>query len=292
MPIVDAYQRSVVAAGIIVSALVLGGPAAAFDGSATTPDQDPVSAFRTGTKAYRSGDKETALEALRQAARQGHVGAQWRIGRMYAEGDGVAEDDLKAFKYFNALASAHGYENPAGPNAHYTSNAIVALGAYYLTGIRDTNVKPDLDHARWLFNYAASYFSNTDAQYRLALMFLEGTGGERDPMQGARWLKRAAERDHLRSQATLGDLLFHGDVLPMRRPVAGLMWLTIARERAGAADRDWIAEKQELAFSAASEEQRRAAVDFADRWIVAATPSERRVVATLAERWLSASAAD
>ena len=246
---------------------MLAGPGMAFDGSSTPSTVDPVSAFRAGAKAYYSGDKKTALEALQIAADQGHAGAQWKIARMYAEGDGVAEDDLKAFEYFSRLANAHADDNPASPAARYTSSAFVALGGYYMTGITDSTVKPNFDRARSMFNYAASYFGDTDAQYRLAMMLLEGTGGDRDPLQAARWLNRAAGRGHYGAQALLGELLFNGETLPIRQPITGLMWLTIALERASESDRSWIAKKQEAAFSSASEDQRRAAVDLAQRWI-------------------------
>ena len=265
----EAFDRIVAAtaAALVVAGTMFAGSASAFDGSPTTPGEDPAMAFRVGAKAYYSGDKKTALEALEIAARQGHAAAQWKIARMYAEGDGVAEDDFKAFQYFSQLASAHADDNPASPNARYTASAFVALGSYYLTGISDSAIKPNVKRARDMFTYAASYFGDVDAQYRLALMYLKGTGGERDPLQGARWLKHAAERGHLRAQVMLGDLLYNGGALPMRRPVDGLMWLTIALQRASEAERAWIAKKQEAAFSNASEDQRRRAVARAEDWL-------------------------
>ena len=30
--------------------------------------------------------------------------AQWKLGRMYADGDGITQDDLKAFEYFSGIA--------------------------------------------------------------------------------------------------------------------------------------------------------------------------------------------
>src|SRR5271154_5487084 len=65
----------------VVGALGLGtmsGPAFAFDGSTTpsTPSLTPK-----------------ALTALEYAADQGQLAAQWKVGRMYAVGDGVPQDD-------------------------------------------------------------------------------------------------------------------------------------------------------------------------------------------------------
>jgi TPR repeat protein len=32
--------------------------------------------------------------------------AQWKLGRMYADGEGVPRDDLRAFNYFSQIAAA------------------------------------------------------------------------------------------------------------------------------------------------------------------------------------------
>ncbi|MEZ5840682.1 MAG: tetratricopeptide repeat protein [Hyphomicrobiales bacterium] len=192
---------AVLAAGVLAA-----GPAGAFDGSAATPgDAGPSDAFRIGARAYFSGDKVGALEALRVAAEQGHAAAQWKLGRMYADGDGVPENDQKAFEYFSQVANAHADDNPASPESRYTASAFVALGTYYLNGIRDSAVKPNVDRARQMYSYAASYFGDPDAQYNLARLYLDGSSGEADPMQAARWLKLAAQKGHLRAQVLLAS---------------------------------------------------------------------------------------
>ena len=69
--------------------------------------------------------------------------AQWKLGRMYADGDGVPQDDMRAFKYFSEIANTHADEPPGTPQAHIVANAFVALGRYYLTGIPNSTIKPD-----------------------------------------------------------------------------------------------------------------------------------------------------
>ncbi|HOV04469.1 MAG TPA: tetratricopeptide repeat protein [Kaistiaceae bacterium] len=253
---------------VLATALVVAGPARAFDGStATSDDVGEPDALRIGARAYFSGDKVGALEALRVAAEQGHAAAQWKLGRMYAEGDGVPENDQKAFEYFSQVANAHADDNPANPESRYTASAFVALGTYYLHGIRDSAVKPNIDRARQMYSYAASYFGDPEAQFNLARLYLEDATSESDRLQAARWLKLAAQKGHVRAQALLGELLYSGDDLPLHRPEIGLMWLTIARARAEDVDRDWVAAKQEEAFASASEDERRTAVDLANTWL-------------------------
>src|SRR5260370_520780 len=57
---------------------------------------------------------------------------------------------------------------------------------FYLTGIPNSNVKPDPTPAYEMFSYAASYFGDPDAQYRLGRTYLDGQGVGKDTKQGIR----------------------------------------------------------------------------------------------------------
>ena len=78
-------------------------------------------ALRNGMRDYNAGDKQGAALALEYAAGQGHTLALWKLGRMYADGDGVEHDDLKAFEYFSKLADQNADESPDSPNAPVVS---------------------------------------------------------------------------------------------------------------------------------------------------------------------------
>ena len=62
---------------------------------------------------------------------------------MYADGDGVTQDDLRAFEYFSRIANAHAEDSPSAPQSAIVANAFVALGRYYLNGIPNSKIKPD-----------------------------------------------------------------------------------------------------------------------------------------------------
>lgn len=244
----------------------VAAPVYAFDPAVDFSDKStPKEALRYGARAYYSGNKQAAIDALRFAAENGVPAAQWKLGRMYADGDGVDEDDLKAFGYFARIANQHADEGPRSPHAPYIASAFVAMGAYYMTGINDTAVKQNVRRARNLFSYAASYFGSAEAQYNLGRMYLDGDGGDHNPRMAARWIKLAAEKGHCRAQATLGRLLFSGDQIRQNR-TRGLMWLTVARDKAGSVDRSWIQPLHENAFALASEDERRRAMSLAKRW--------------------------
>ena len=234
------------------------------DASASEPSAAAVEAFRSGTAALRAGDVKAGLNSLQYAAANGHAVAQWKLGRIYAEGAGVARDDVRAFEYFRGIANAHAEDNPGTPQARFVANAFVALGSYYLDGIPNA-LKPDPDRAREMFAYAASYFGDADAQYNLGRIYIEGTVGPKDAKLAARWLGLAANKGQYQAQALLGDMLFKGELVP-RQTARGLMWLTLASDAAGPQD-GWIKELHGAAFKQASDEDRSQALVYIERWI-------------------------
>jgi uncharacterized protein len=244
----------------------LAAPTPALVPSVRTPDpprkQSPAEAFRTGAQALRAGDTNGGVRALEYAAANGHPIAQWKLGRMYAEGDGVTRDNLRAFEYFRGIADAHAEDSPSAPQARFIANAFVALGSYYLTGIPNTVVKPDTLRAREMFAYAASYFGDPDAQYHLGRLYLDGVGTAKEPKLAARWLGLAANKGHFQAQAVLGAMLFKGDALP-RQGALGLMWLTLASD--AAPQEAWIKELYDAAFKQASDSERQLALVYIER---------------------------
>jgi TPR repeat protein len=207
-----------------------------------------------------------SLSSLQYAAEGGHPVAQWKLGRMYADGDGVTQDDLRAFEYFSRIANAHAEDSPSAPQAAIVANAFVALGRYYLNGIPNSKIKIDTERAREMFSYAASYFGNADAQYDLARLYLKTPDASRDDFRyGARWLGLAAQKGQHQAQALLGQMLFNGDRLPPQR-ARGLMWLTLARDSA-APDETWIRESYNRAITKASEDDRAMALQMLEHWV-------------------------
>src|SRR5919112_3093424 len=143
--------------------------AAAQTGSVTTKKfGSAVDALRSGVRDYNAGDKVGAARALEYAATQAHALALWKLGRMYADGDGVPHDDLKAFEYFSRIADENADEGPDSPNAGVIASAFTALGAYFVEGIKGTYVRPNPARAHEMFHYSASYFGDPHAQYSLA----------------------------------------------------------------------------------------------------------------------------
>jgi TPR repeat protein len=254
---------------------------------ALDPHLSPAEAFKSGYEAYKAGDAATALEALNYAAANGHPGALWKLGRMYQTGDMVTEDDGKAMELFARVADEYGDDNPRGPDAPFVADAFVTLGTYYQSGIPG-HVQADPGRARRFFAYAASYFGDSEAQFSLAEMFLQGTGGDQNTRQAARWFKLAARKGHVGAQAEFGHMLYEGIGMD-RRPVEGLMWLSIARLTKPSDP--MIQSRHEQAFSTASEDERRQAMALAQEWIAKNGTSRQATASTLATATATAVAA-
>jgi uncharacterized protein len=263
--------------GLLLGAIPVAGPGFGFDGAPVSPKDAalPVVSAQPGAApalkraaapTATADASATSLTSLQYAAEGGHPIAQWKLGRMYADGDGVTQDDLRAFEYFSRIANAHAEDSPSAPQAAIVANAFVALGRYYLNGIPNSKVKPDTERAREMFSYAASYFGNADAQYDLARLYLRTPDASRDDFRyGARWLVLSAQKGQHQAQALLGQMLFNGDRLP-RQAARGLMWLTLARDSA-TPDEVWIKESYNRAIAKASDDDRAMALQMLEHWV-------------------------
>ncbi len=65
--------------------------------------------FEAGQEAFEQGDYAPALKEFRALAEQGDADAQYTLGLMYELGQGVQQDYVQAYLWFN-LAAAQGDE--------------------------------------------------------------------------------------------------------------------------------------------------------------------------------------
>lgn len=227
--------------------------ALAFDETNQSVRGNVTAIFKFGFFAEKKGNKGEAVEAYRDAARQGHKGARWKLANMYAAGDGVAEDDLEAFRIFQGIVN-QGAE-PGTQDASFVAHALVSLSDYIRSGIPETPIHADPRRARELLWQAAANFGEPNAQFKLGEMLLNGEGGSAEPKQAARWFNLAAQKGHAGAQARLGTML-----VERGKTVRGLSFLTEALANASPQDRQWIRTMHEEAFAVASEVDRRTAI--------------------------------
>lgn len=157
-----------------------------------------------------------ALERLTKAAEAGQDCAQYALGKIYRDGQGVEKDIQKAVALFTLAATK---EN---------SFAAFALGKLYLAG--DAALPRDPAAAlKWL-TYAAE-LGNQFAQYRLGKLLLKGDDGiPKDVIAAIRWLTAAAEQGNQYAQYALGKLYLLGKEVPKDRSSA-IKWFQLATDQ-------------------------------------------------------------
>jgi TPR repeat protein len=131
MSLIKTAVKSGIIAGAMVMATIIVGAMVMATGVgwfAQTGDFEPLCQLMQQSCPLPLGGKSSALKALQYAAGQGQLAAQWKLARMYADGDGVPRDDLRAFSYFSQIANSHPDEAPGTPQARFVANAFVALG--------------------------------------------------------------------------------------------------------------------------------------------------------------------
>ena len=125
--------------------------------------------FNRGLEAYDRGDYETALTEWLIDAKQGNMLAQYRIGFIYANGEGVPKNKEEALKWYR-LAAEQGY-----------ARAQYRLGLMYDFG--EFVPETETEGARWILLAAEQGYA--PAQGQLGFMYGWGEGSTRNRRRGA-----------------------------------------------------------------------------------------------------------
>lgn len=141
--------------------------------------QNAEKLYREGKALYDAKKYAEAVPKLKAAAEKGHKKAQYRLGRCYEKGRGVAESDARAVEWYQKSAQ-QGYHK-----AQYQ------LGKAYKDG---EGVKKDRRKAIELFQKAAAQ-ENADAQYQLGKAYLKGKGVAADERKARSLLRKAVKNE-------------------------------------------------------------------------------------------------
>jgi hypothetical protein len=245
-------------------ALALDGSSACSPPAKVSPQTfaNAQEALNAAVKEIRAGDPKCSVQALTYAAEGGEPLARWELGNMYATGSVVPRDDVRAYKYFEQVVDSYDEDDLDTHDVGAISRAFVAVGEYSLTGVANSEIKPDPERALEMFQFAATNFGEPQAQYQLGRMYMDGAAGlAKDKMRAARWFGLAAEKGHAGAQALLGHLLFLGDGMRPQRG-RGLMLLSLAMGGANGPKDAWIHELRMKDYNAASDDDREAAAVY------------------------------
>ncbi len=169
-------------------------------------------------------DQLRAEAAVRKAANAGNAEAQFRLGVMYGNGDGVGLDYEQARGWFEK-AAAQGHEN-----------ALITLAWMYANG---AGVDADEDRARRLYLKAAERGS-AKAQYVVGTMYrFAQYGVKKDIPRAVEWYLKAADQGMATAQFALGRMLMEGKGV-MRDDAAALQWLSLAHVNGSKRAEDYV----------------------------------------------------
>ena len=151
--------------------------------------------FDAGVAAYDQDDYATALQEFRPLAAQGDARAQFNLGLMYANGEGVTEDDSQAVAWFRQAA------------AQGQAEAQYNLGLMYANG--EGVAEDDSRAVEWYRQAAAQ--GDARAQFDLGLMYANGEGVVEDDSQAVEWYRQAAVQEYAQAQFNLGVMYANGE---------------------------------------------------------------------------------
>jgi hypothetical protein len=191
----------------------------------------PVETYNAAVREAQAGHSHVALRLFEKAAKHNVLAAQIQLARIYASGVGGPRDDVKALEYYRRVAEPNEDIDRASYLAPYVGEAFVAIGRYYRTGLPAAGLPENKDKAARLFLQAAGNFMNADAQYELAMLYLNGDGVDKNPRLAVLWLGYSAQKRHALAQAEAGDLLWKGQLVKQARD-RGLALLALARDNA------------------------------------------------------------
>jgi TPR repeat protein len=187
-------------------------------------------------------DPKALAPWLEQRAKSGDAIAQYRLGVLYALGQGVAQDYPHAAQLFKTSAE--------GGVAEAQYNIAVMFGDGLGIG------RDPVQAVQWYQKAAAQ--GNANAAFNLGVAYSNGVGVSQSMTQAAQWFRRAAAAGIVNAQFNLGLLYERGDGVPVSQ-VEAYAWYSAAATHgdSGAAQRrDRLAST--LALATLKEAQARA----------------------------------
>lgn len=155
-------------------------------------------------EAAKKINKVSMVDAIREAAVNGDVKAQYDLGVCYANGVGVEKNPLEAFAWWNKAAE-NGY-----------AQAQCELGSCYEKGFGTVIFTP---MAIYWYNRAADQ-ALASAYYNLGRCYAEGIGVAKSDYHAHYWYFLAAMQGHVKSMGEVGAAIAAGKVVAFNREAA------------------------------------------------------------------------
>ena len=157
--------------------------------------------------AYKNKDYTVALKEFKSLAATGNAEAQFYVGLMYDDDEGLAQDYRQVVSRVDQAVTWYRKSAEQGFAPAQTN-----LGIMLETGGR---VERNYQEAASWYRKAAAQ-GDSAAQFNLGIMYYAGRGDDIAPdyKEAAIWLGKAAERGNSSAQIALGRMYEYGQSLP------------------------------------------------------------------------------
>lgn len=223
-------------------------------------------------------DWAKAGDWYRLAIQRGDPHAAFALGMMTLDGRGVAKDAAAGRRLLESAADA------------------VPAAAYNLALLLLEARRPESDRRAAELMRRAADAGEVDAQYALAVLYRQGKGVTRDPVEGAIWMARAAAARNAAAEVEYGIMLFNGEGVLRNETGAAAFFLRAAEKgnpvaqnrlaRLHAAGRGVPRDLVEAAKWHAIAGSRGVKDPWLDETLKGLSPAERARADEAARRWL------
>lgn len=152
---------------------------AAFALTGRAPHAAPLS-YDQAVALYDKNEYAQAKAAFEELAKTGHAGAQYQLGLMHHQGDGVAPDIREGLKWYRRAADQN------NPPALYAIGLLLDQGF----GVKENPVEATKHFKR------AAELGHPQAQFTYGYMLQQGRGAPKNGPEALKWFHRAAEQGH------------------------------------------------------------------------------------------------
>jgi len=188
--------------------------------------------YADGMSAYEAGDFKTAREIFLPMAEEGEHEAQYALGVMYQDGDGLAKDEIQAARWYREAAiQDHHWAQHAVAWLTKAAHAGVAAAQHNLAQAYETGLgaKQDYTKARDWYTKAAKQ-KYVSSYIKLGAMHERGLGEEAKPEQAVYWFEQAAMQGDSFGEFNLGIMYLLGSGVKQDNDKA-IEWLQKAADQ-------------------------------------------------------------
>jgi TPR repeat protein len=170
--------------------------------------------YQLGRAYQKNNNFSAALVQYQKAADQGNANAQYNLGVMYANGQGVAKDDAQAASW---------YRKAAEQGSALAQNNLGSMYRYGL-GVTQNNAEA----VKWYRKPADQ--GNAGAQFNLGVMYEKGQGVQQNYAEAVKWYRMAGDQGNANAQNNLGAMYASGQGVAKDYALA-IAWFREAAEQ-------------------------------------------------------------